>query len=322
MKEDKPWKSFSDQLAILTDRGLQVDNKAAALNYLDRIGYYRLSGYWYSFRQLEINLDDEGRLIHQRLDQFIDKSHFEDAVKLYVFDKKLRLLALDALERIELSIRVDIAHLLGEQDIHAHENPALFHGHFSRQVITKGKGKGKTRHQLWIERYEQMLFRARREPFVEHYRNKYGRLPIWVAIEIWDFGLMSKLYAGMKPSDQLVIAMKYGAANGKAFAGWLRSLNFIRNVSAHHSRLWNINVLERSAVLQNDEFWQQLNNARPFFYFCLMKRLMDVICPNSGWSTRFLDLLNEFPEVGCKAVSLADFGLLEDWGEWSLWEQK
>ncbi len=321
MSEDKPWKSFTEQLEILKSRGLLVDNEPAALDYLDRIGYYRLSGYWYSFRQLDIRLNDVGKLTHLRLDQFIDKSHFEDAVKLYVFDKKLRLLALDALERIELSIRVDIAHLLGEQDIHAHENSALFHGHFSRQVITKGRDKGKTRHQLWLERYEHMLIRSRREPFVAHYINKYGKLPVWVAIEIWDFGLMSKLYAGMKLNDQLVIANKYGAANGKAFAGWLRSLNFIRNVSAHHSRLWNINVLERSAVLQDDVFWQQLNNARPFFYFCLMKRLMDVICPNSSWSTRFYDLLDAFPDVGCKAVSLGDFGLLNDWQKWDLWEQ-
>jgi len=67
---------------------------------------------------------------------------------------------------------------------------------------------------------------------------------------------MSKLYAGMKEADKWVIAQKYGAANGKAFEGWLRSFNFIRNVSAHHSRLWNINVLERAALLQDDSHWQ------------------------------------------------------------------
>ncbi len=323
MATDKPWKSFTDQLELLRSRGLLVDNEPAALAYLDRIGYYRLSGYWYSFRQLDIKQDDNGNLRHQRLDQFIDKSHFEDAVKLYVFDKKLRLLALDALERIELSVRVDIAHLLGEKDIHAQENSSLFHGHFSKQRIKKkGKNEGKTQHQVWLERYEHMLIRSRREPFVAHYQRKYGKLPIWVAIEIWDFGLMSKLYAGMRHEDQLVIANKYGAVDGKAFSGWLRSFNFIRNVSAHHSRLWNTNILERAALLQDDEFWKQLNNARPFYYFCLIKMLMDIICPNSSWSQRFIDLMNEFPDIGCKAVSLSDFGVIDDWLEWEFWKQK
>ncbi len=319
MTQNKPWKSFEEQLAILRGRGLLVDNEPAALDYLDRIGYYRLSGYWYSFRELEITQDDDGRLHSHRKDNFLDGSHFEDAVKLYVFDKKLRLLALDALERIELAVRVDIAHLLGKEDIHAHENANLFHGRFSKQLIKKGSNAGKTQHQLWRERYEHMVFRARREPFVEHYINKYGKLPIWVAIEIWDFGLMSKMYAGMKANDQLGIAQKYGAVNGRVFAGWLRSMNFIRNVSAHHSRLWNINVLERSALLQDDACWQQLNNARPFYYFCLMQKMMSEICPNSSWGNRFSDLLGEFPNVGCKAVSLKDFDLLENWQDWELW---
>ena len=319
MTQNKPWKSFEEQLAILRGRGMLVDNEPAALDYLDRIGYYRLSGYWYSFREFGITQDSNGKLQHHRKDEFLDGSHFEDAVKLYVFDKKLRLLALDALERIELAVRVDIAHLLGERDVHAHENANLFHGHFSRQLIKKGSNAGKTQHQLWLDRYSHMVFRARREPFVDHYNRKYGRLPIWVAIEILDFGLMSKLYAGMKVNDQLGIAKKYGAVNGKVFAGWLRSLNFIRNVSAHHSRLWNINVLERAALLQDDAYWQQLNNARSFYYFCLMQKLLSVICPNSSWGSRFSDLLNEFPEVECKAVSLKDFGLLDQWSEWELW---
>lgn len=318
MNNSKPWKSFAEQLELLKARGLLVDNEPAALDYLSRIGYYRLSGYWYSFRKLELNQGDDGKITYRRLDEFQEGSHFKDAVHLYVFDKKLRLLALDALERIELALRVDIAHLLGEQDICAHEEPSLFHGNFTK----KTNDKGKTQHQLWLEKYQSLVHRARREPFVEHYLDKYGRLPIWVAIEIWDFGLMSKMYAGMQYKHKEQIATKYGAKDGRAFSGWLRGLNFIRNVSAHHSRLWNINVLERAPLLQDDENWKQLNDARPFFYFCLMQKLMRVICPNSSWAQRFAELMGEFPEIGCGAVSLADFGLIEGWEDWDLWGQK
>jgi len=316
----KAWKSFEAQLAILEERGLQVDDRAAALSYLARIGYYRLSGYWYPFRRLEISQDDDGRLVKRRLNAFVADSHFREVVDLYVFDKKLRLLALDALERIEMALRVDIAHLLGEQDIHAHENPQCLHGHFSKQVLKKGYGKGRTQHQLWLEKYQQHLHRARREPFVAHYLGKYGRLPIWVAVEVWDFGMMSKLYAGMKPPDQNRIADKYGAKDGHTLAEWLRSLNFIRNVSAHHSRLWNINVLERSAPFADDAYWQALNNARPFFYFCLIQKLMRIICPNSRWHQRVRALMADFPQTTSGAVSLRDAGVIDDWQSWGLWK--
>tara|TARA_R110002074_G_scaffold349634_1_gene520344 strand:- start:132975 stop:133931 length:957 start_codon:yes stop_codon:yes gene_type:complete len=318
MKKNKKWISFEDQLDTLKSRGLVVDNEAAALDYLERIGYYRLSGYWYSFRELKPGIDNTAESSDRRLDTFQHGSHFKDGVDLYVFDKKLRLLALDALERIELAVRVDIAYLLGKQDAYAHENAEVFHGNF-----TKVKKNGKQpAHQDWLEKYHSLVQRARREPFVKHYMDKYGKLPIWVAIEIWDFGLLSKVFAGLKHEHKEIIASKYGAKNGKAFASWLRGLNFIRNVAAHHSRLWNINVLERSADIQDDKFWKQLNNARPYFYFCLMKRLLDVICPNSNWSSRFSTLLDEFPRIESGAVSLADFGLIEKRGEWALWEQK
>lgn len=319
MNAAKPWKSFEEQLAILKGRGLQVDDDAAALNYLERLGYYRLSGYWYSFRQFEMTTDERGNLTgYERSNDFMEKSHFEDAVKLYVFDKKLRLLALDALERIEMSVRVDVAHLLGEKDIHAHENAGNFYSDFT----TIARRDGQTGHQEWLETYHKYLERSRRLPFVKHYLDKYGRLPIWVSTEIWDFGMLSKLFAGMTRDDQNIIAAKYGAANGPAFASWLRGLNFVRNVSAHHSRLWNTNVLERAAPIHDDNNWKKLKNERPFFYFCIMQKLMHVICPNSSWAARFAKLIGEFPEVRCGAVSLADFDLIESWESWDLWGLK
>jgi len=314
---NKKWKSFNQQLDILEKRGLIVEDKSAALDYLERIGYYRLSGYLYPFRKLKDPLPDKKNSQSFRKDEFIEGSRFEDAVKLYVFDKKLRLLALDALERIELSVRVDVAHFLGEKDIHAYENPDLLDGNFSKKIIKRGN-HDKTQHEIWLKKYEGALHRARKVPFVSHYKNIYGKLPIWVAIEVWDFGMLSKLFSGMKYKDKSIIGQKYGAVDGNAFAGWMRSFNFIRNVSAHHSRLWNINVLERSALMKED-YWNQLDNARPFYYFCLMQQLMKVICPNSSWSRRLIKLCDSFPDVANKSVDLHDFGIIENWKSWSIW---
>lgn len=318
IKPLKPWLSLVDQLQLLKDRGMRVDNSEAALNYLKRLGYYRLSGYWYPMRKIDrVASVKEGRAIRENF--FVTGSHFEDVVRLYVFDKKLRLLALDALERIEMAVRVEVAHLLGQRDPLAHEKPECLHGNFARRLQRKGRHKGRTKHEVWLDRYKELQRRARREPFVVHHRENYGQLPIWVAIEVLDFGALSRLFAGMTYADQQAIANLYGAPTGVAFAQWLRSLNFIRNVSAHHGRLWNINVLEPSPVPKG---WSlELKNSRPFFYFCLIQQLMKVICPNSSWGTRLKILLNEeFPVVGNRQLSLKDLGVVKNWEDWELWQ--
>lgn len=318
LKPLKPWMSFADQLAQLEERGMGVEDKAAALEYLERIGYYRLSGYWYPMRAIDTAASLAKRQA-VRSNTFVSGARFEDVVRLYVFDKKLRLLALDALERIETSVRVDIAHLLGKHSPTAHEDPACLHGNFAKKQIARGSDSGNTAHQLWLDKYRLLVRRARREPFVAHHLQVYGRLPIWAAIEVWDFGLMSKLFAGMKHADQQTVAAIYGAPDGNTFAQWLRSLNFIRNVSAHHSRLWNLNVVERSAVPAG---WPAvLDNARPFFYFCLMRQLLNVICPNSTWGQRVAELLEGgFPSTANGVLSLDDLGVFAGWSEAKPWK--
>ena len=102
---------------------------------------------------------------------------------------------------------------------------------------------------------------------------------------------------------------------------YLRSLNFIRNVCAHHSRLWNINVLERAPV-PHYEHWQKINNSRPFFYFCLMQKLLAVISPNSAWNKRFEAIVESFPEPENNAIRISEFGIVDDWESWPVWGLK
>lgn len=84
MKQHKEWKSFNAQLELLKNRGMLINEERKALGYLKSIGYYRLSGYLYSFRQIDPSNPKN------RLDQFIPNSCFEDIKALYIFDKKLR----------------------------------------------------------------------------------------------------------------------------------------------------------------------------------------------------------------------------------------
>lgn len=238
----KPWLDIDEQLRLLQQRGLTISDEAKARDYLERIGYYRLSGYWFAFRERSgelcvINPAAQGKHNHSKpgrlpLEQFKPGACFQNAVDLYVFDKKLRLLAMDALERIEISLRVDISHHLGAKHRFAYLQPALFHENFAIELGHQDRCDpapplaGETGHAHYP-------IQGR---FLRHNRDKYGLpLAIWVACEVWDFGCMSKLFDGLIEADQDQIARHYGISNGRVFASWLRSLNYLRNVCAHHS---------------------------------------------------------------------------------------
>jgi abortive infection bacteriophage resistance protein len=139
----KPWKSYEEQLDLLIARGMQIPERDRALDYLRRVGYFRLSGYWFAFRERSgplIMLDKQGKKPRKLkvetlpLEQFKHGTTFQNAVDLYVFDKRLRLLAMDALERIEIALRVDVSHTLGKQDAFAYLDPEKFHNNFSNKL--------------------------------------------------------------------------------------------------------------------------------------------------------------------------------------------
>lgn len=302
----KEWKSLDDQLDILSQRGMQFDDPLEARAALERYGYYRLSGYFYPFRK-----EGSGTIA----DEFEDETHFSNIIKLYEFDRNLRLLALDALERIEVRLQTDIAHLLGQHDPCAHKIKTIFDGRF----VSRKLRSGETRFEEWQTRFEGLINRSANKKFVQHNLEKYGEMPIWVAILIWDFGTLSHLFAGMKNSDQTKIAAKYGLPSGKYLKEWIRSFSYIRNISAHQERLWNNSISDISSVPPHFLKLKRLNAHRPFLYFCLMRKMLNIISPNSNWSDQFINLIESFPEPENQKVSLADFGLVDDWKEFPEW---
>ena len=322
MAYDRPWKSFDEQLALLTTRGMCVTNDQAAKNYLERVGYYRLSGYWYPFRQFVFLQDPStGSFSAKALDQFHPNTHFSDAVKLYLFDKVLRLLVLDALERVEVALRVDIAHLLGERSAFAYLDSQQFHPSFANK-----KFRGVPAFESWQKKYLGLVSRSKKkEEFVHHYLKTHGeQLPIWVAIEVWDFGAMSQLFAMMKVKDQTKIAAKYGVTDFMVFASWLRSLNHLRNIAAHHSRLWNRNIVDQPKLPKLGEIaWcdgflgKSDLIAKPFLLFAILRHVVCVISPKTSWHTRLADHLDSFPELQSdQKRTLHDIGVTKDWKTW------
>ena len=326
MSYPKPWKSYADQLDQLIDRGMVVTDRVRALDYLERIGYYRLSGYWFAFRERSeplCLLDKHGRkpkkVREERiaLDTFRAGITFQNAVDLYVFDKQLRLLAMDALERIEVALRVDVSYTLGQLDRFAYLKPELFHNEFS---VKLDKDSGVTRHHEWLGKHAQLIGRSKEE-FVQHNRAKYGLpLAIWVACEVWDFGTLSTLFNGLREAEQDAIANQYGVSNGRVFATWLRSLNYLRNVCAHHSRLWNRNIVDQPRLPAPAElawvtpFESDVHaRARCFLLLKITRHLLEVVNPRSSWPDRMKAHLRAFPDLSHLSLNLAGMGAPASW---------
>lgn len=326
----KPWLSYEQQLDKLVQNGLIIHDRNKALSYLERIGYYRLSGYWYPFRErselccvyspaVKKPSKKQRRETKLVFDNFVAGFSFQDAVNLYVFDKKLRIHTLDALERIEVALRVDISHTLGKHSPFAYLEPDHFKDLFSKQVDAK---TGVIPQHSWLQNHASLISRSK-EDFILHTKEKYGLpVPIWVACEVWDFGTLSRLFKGMLPEQQTIIANKYGITKGETLESWLRCLNYLRNVCAHHSRLWNRNMIEQpkqDGLMDIDGIENALSShilARPFLQLCLIKHLLKTINPNSTWWERLKGLLNEFPELSGQGVTLEAMGIMEDYKNW------
>ncbi|WP_371405928.1 Abi family protein [Kribbella sp. NBC_00662] len=313
----KPHLSFAGQVELLKSRGLIVDDEAEAERLLSVIGYYRLSGYWYSFRR-----PLGGQL---RDDHFIEGTTFAQVVRLYDADRRLKLQLLDALERIEIGIRVMIGFTLGRRGAYAHLDAASLDRRF-----TRSDGRHPGTYDRWLRKVLAAQTRSS-EDFVLHFQHKYdGRLPVWVITEILDFGAMSHLYQGLQFADRSEIAARVGIldrrgdGNGGALANWLRVRNYVRNVCAHHSRLWNPNLADQLAPSHLRPIPdlrhltdRQVSHFRIYSTLCVVGYLLSRLGHGSDWARQIRELIAvEIPACGRE---LRELGFPAGWAAERPW---
>lgn len=290
--------SFARQVRQLTDRGLHVADALLAEETLSRINYYRLSAYWYPFRV---------RKAGNRVDDaFMPGASFERAVELYEFDRRLRLLVMDAIERVEVLIRTRLAYFIAHQyGPFGHLNPAHFHPGFD--------------HAKWKSLVDTESTRST-EAFIEHYRNHYlgfPSLPIWMVTEVMSLGTLSHFYRGMSNPDKRSLSMEF-QLHPKRLGEWLHCLTYIRNVCAHHSRLWN-----RELAIKPDpkgSLWAPPvtpTNERIFFVLLMLRFLLRVGGGHGDdWQLACNDLI--LPIIQEPSFRLA-MGFPTDWLQHPLW---
>lgn len=300
MKFPKVAKTFEEQLAILKERGLSVSDDAEALRWLRRVSYYRLSAYFPSFKKSPAG------------DEFSPGSSFEDLIDLYVFDCRLRSVFMVAIERIEISIRTAITYELAHtHGPFAHTLPDAYSSWFLN-VVRLGEPPPFQELMSNIEKEEK----RGKELFIKTYREKYAlekHLPIWMVTELMSFGTLSKMFEGLKSATKTKIAAEYKLAE-KPFQNWLHVLSSIRNLIAHHSRLWN-RQLGVQPMIPHGWVYKVPKADRVYCIAVMIQHLLRITAKGSSWKNRLFLLFENHPKV-----QLDSMGFPHNWREVDPWK--
>jgi abortive infection bacteriophage resistance protein len=228
----------------------------------------------------------------------------------------------DALERIEIALRVQMTLQLGRYGAKAHRDPAVFEGFFSRRQDPRSF---LIPHQEWMSRTDA-AFDKSKEEFVKHFKTKYvGEYPpVWIACETWDFGAMSTLFGGMKKTDQTAIAAIYGISKFQTIANWIWAMNVARNACAHHSRVWN-RPLAITPIwptpAENPLLAHLVGNTkahnRTYGIALIVRFMLRSINPKTSWGTNFKTICGTFP--ASPHLSLASAGFPNNWDQEAIW---
>ena len=319
MKRDyeKCWLSYSSQLRQLQDRGLVINSgdEERALRKLRTIGYYRLSGYFYSFREHATCGSKK------RLDQFKPGTELQHILEIYAFDKKIKLLIMDGLERIEIAIRAELVYYLGEI------NPRL--SEFTEQNIKdhfyRGRNEIDTLLDPFIGNEKELLKTQKTKDFLAHFKQNYAGIPpIWISSEVWTFGYLSRLLGALQansnnktlPLEKL--AERYDVARGKELADIIRLFSHVRNHCAHHNRVWNA-VFEKRTLSNHPKtrmIKQLCDDNKVFLTLALINHFLKQINPSTRWGNRVQSLLENFPQTNNEEISLRHMGYRGDQREW------
>jgi abortive infection bacteriophage resistance protein len=263
---------------------------------LGHLNYYRLSDYWIPY------------LENRQTNRFHQGTTFEDILNLYTFDREIRLLVLDAIERIEVSIRAKWAyHLILRHGAHAHLNTDLF------------VNKGKWTYTDAISQLEQEVSRSR-EDFIIHFRSEYDESlpPLWVLVEIMTFGQLSHWFSNLKyREDRNAIARVYDMDETN-LVSFLHHLNLIRNKCAHHNRLWNREFTFTLKLPKNRPHIvvRSVNrNAERKIYntLVMLAYLLNIMSPAHHWKERFFSLVTKHN------IDLRQMGFPVDYQDLPLW---
>ncbi|AKK07524.1 abortive infection bacteriophage resistance protein [Corynebacterium testudinoris] len=309
----KSYKTYDQQIALLSSRGMIIGDHQFATKWLQEAGYYRLSLYTHHFRET----NSRGK----KVNRFRNGTTFEDVVSLYIFDRELRYRVFSGIEKIEVALRARMAYHLGFYGPDVHKDASHFRSKPDYSILLK----------TFDNRFKRALTRND-EVAVHHKKNYGGELPIWVLTDLLDFSDLSKLFAQLRSVDQRAIAKGFGLNDppkkrgGRAtnLAGWLHQLSLVRNFTAHHARLWDRqfgakDVSDAERVNGYFEgFGKTPQSTDIYGVLTIMSFLLESIEGHIDWAKDMAEFLTSSSEC-LPSKSLADMGFPSNWNRLHPW---
>jgi len=301
-------RNLDEQVELLEARGLTVNNKNKAKKVLASISYSRLSNYWFPF--LKEPKEDE---------IFQENIEFDEIFKIYQFDAELRVLLFYAIEQIEVAVRSQIIY-----QVSLTTSTGFWYEDLN---LYKSKNKG-------LSSLKDILSKTKstNQDFIKKYNNKYSNEfpPAWKSFELLSFRGIQQFYSNLNDEVPHIkkarneIAKHFGLIHS-VFESWLKMLVYIRNICAHHSRIWNITLTIKPVKLKNANgnkwisSWQnpssQTVNNKIYPALSIILYLLDRVNPYHQFKARLLDLL-----APLKPEQLSQMGFPNNWRTEKLWE--
>lgn len=315
MKYQKHPLTIAEQIAKLEERGLFIEDDVLAKNYLSNISYYRLRAYTYPFQNnTDIELDH----------QFVrDDISFQDIIDLYIFDRRLRTLVFNELEKVEVAMRTKLSQVYSEhsKDSHWYEDKKWFD---PVTLIPRDTSSYSDFEEISQDICNDVDRSG--EDFIKHFYKKYDSPdmpPSWMTMEVISFGTLSWLYKLLKNNDfKKEVAKSFGIPNVDIFANWLHAFSGLRNCCAHHSRIWNRRFAVKIKMPYNTAYpfimredAQNIKQNKLFAVISALKYVVDIISPNNSFKQNLLALLSE-PH---KLLSLHEMGFPQNWKQFPVW---
>lgn len=310
--------SIPEQAQLLLDKGLICNDRERLERYLSTIGYYRLKVYWLPYLSKD--------------KQFLPNTTFDQILKLYIFDRKLRLLVAEALERIEVTLRAHWSNKLANNNnggSHAYMNPSFFRSVKRLTYLQEFKELESKLNSLKPRNEKQKS----PEDFIQHYKDNYDSPllpPIWGVTEIMTFGMLSRWFQITKDNvvEKESIIQWFGMPTTpkdsfRYFESILHNLTLVRNICAHHGRLWDRQFVfslpdKYCAVWMkgrfNDTNTKKLDN-HLFNYLVVIEALLRAISPKTSWKNRLMELLKTIEPGNYKKMGFPD-----NWQEREPWK--
>lgn len=205
--------TVTEQLAKLKERGCIVEDEDFALETLTNINYFRLAHYF------SLYLQEDGK--------YREGTKFNEVLRVYDFDRRLRSLLMGTLEEIEIALRAHCS------NYHAIKYGAT--GYLSAEAFSHVHN-----HKAFLSRISRLIESNEDSEMVQHYLRKHGgQFPLWVIMELFSFGGLNMFYADLKPSDKMDISKRLYNTSSGDLEMKLRKMSDFRNHCAHYHRLYD-----------------------------------------------------------------------------------